>query len=71
MDLSAQRLARESAAGCYDIVDSVSVEIVNIEIYRYVRLALAGICDMGHAMMVIYGGEAEVAYPHFLGPIVR
>src|SRR4030088_1055215 len=23
---------------------------------------------MGHAMMVIYGGEADIAYPHFLRP---
>jgi hypothetical protein len=45
-------------------------EVVDIEIYRYVRLILSGIScrpsDMGHAMMFVYRGEADIAYPHFL-----
>jgi hypothetical protein len=51
---------------------------VNIEIYRYIRLILSGIgcrpSDMGHAMMFVYRGEADIAYPHFLRsyrPVVR
>src|SRR5437762_11931906 len=47
-------------------------EVVNIEVYRYVRLIFTGIGgrpgNMGDAMMVIYGGEVDVAYPHFLRP---
>lgn len=53
-------------------------EVVNIEVYRYVRPILTGTgCrpgDMGHAMMFVYRGEADMAYPHFLRshrPIVR
>src|SRR5690606_20588104 len=44
-------------------------EVVNVEIYRHVRLVLAGIgcrpSDVSHAMKVVYGGQADVAYPHF------
>lgn len=42
------------------------------EIYRNVRLIRAGIgcrpSNMGHAMMLIHGGKADIADPHFLRP---
>ncbi|HEX3347763.1 MAG TPA: hypothetical protein VHS58_06635, partial [Acetobacteraceae bacterium] len=45
---------------------------MDIKIYCYVGLTLSGVgCrpgDMGHAMMLVYGRESNIAYPHFLRP---
>ena len=46
-------------------------EVMHIEIYRYVRLILAGIGrrpgDMGDAMAVVYRRKADVPNPHLFG----
>lgn len=45
---------------------------MNVEVDCYVRLIFAGVGrrprHMGHTMVVVYGGEADVPYPHVLRP---
>jgi hypothetical protein len=45
---------------------------VDVKIYHYVGLIPSGIgCrpgDMCHAMMLVYGGDCDIAFPHFLRP---